>query len=370
MKVLFISTSYPKDDLDWRGRFIERMVCGLSAKDITLCVWAPPGKLPENVKYAASNEEKIWLNNLSEEGGIAHKLRNGPLQALLWGSGLLLRLRDVYKRFSCADLYHVNWLQNALTIPDNNKPILVSVLGTDLSLLRVPGTKSALKRVFNRHSSILAPNNKWMIPELEDSFGKVAEVREIRFGIDNEFYDMNRFIEANPRIWIAVTRITRDKIGPLFEWGERCFDKDDELHLIGPVLEKKINFPPWVKYHGPVNLSEIRSIWFKKASGLITLSSHSEGLPQVVLEAMASGLPVIASTHSSHKEVLVHGENGWIAGSSGEFCEGIKQLTDPGKNLLMGLSARSSILKSCGTWSSAAERYHNAYTELMRKSEK
>ncbi len=370
LKILFVSTSYPKDELDWRGRFIERMVCGLSAKDINLHVWAPPGQLPENVEYAASNEEKIWLYNLSEEGGIAHKVRNGPLQAFLWGSGLLLRLRDVYKRFSDADLYHVNWLQNALTIPDNNKPVLVSVLGTDLSLLRIPGTKSALKRVFKRHPTMLAPNNSWMIPVLEDNFGKVAAVREIRFGIDHEFYNMNRSIGANPRIWIAVTRITKDKIGPLFAWGDRCFDKDDELHLIGPVLEKKIRFPPWVKYHGPANLMEIRNIWFKRASGLITLSSHSEGLPQVVLEAMAAGLPVVASAHSSHKEVVVHGENGWIAGSAGEFCEGIKLLSDPGINLSMGLSARNSILNICGTWVDAAERYYNAYNELMRKTEK
>jgi len=369
LKILFVSTSYPKDDLDWKGRFIERMLCGLSGRDIIIYVWAPPGKIPDNVIYSASGEEKIWLDKLSEEGGIAHKVRSGPFKAFVWGSGLLLRLRDVYKRFSDADIYHVNWLQNALSIPDNKKPVLVSVLGTDLSLLRIPGMKSALKRVFKKHPAILAPNNSWMIPVLEENFGNVAKVREIRFGIDDIFYNIERTVSTNPRIWIAVTRITRDKIGPLFDWGESCFREEDELHVIGPVIEK-ISLPAWVKYHAPANLKEIRELWFKRASGLITLSVHSEGLPQVVLEAMASGLPVVASPHSSHKEVVTHKDNGWIAGNADEFREGLKLLSDPEENLLMGLSARNSIRNICGTWENAAERYHNAYIELMQRSEK
>lgn len=369
MKILFISTSYPENDLDWKGRFIERMLCGLSEKDINICLWSPPGRIPNNVKYSASGEEKIWLEKLSKEGGIAHKIRSGPVQAVVWGAGLLLRLRSVYRRFSDADIYHVNWLQNALAVPDNGKPVLVSVLGSDLSLLRLPGMKVALQSVFKKHPAVLVPNNGWMVPVLEKIFGNVAEIREIKFGIDDAFYSLERTVSANPRIWIAVTRVTKDKIGPLFDWGEKCFGGEEELHLIGPLVEK-IALPSWIRYHAPTDLKEIRELWFKKASGLITLSVHSEGLPQVVLEAMASGLPVVASPHSSHSEVVIHGENGWIAGNAGDFCEGIKLLSDPGRNLSAGLSARSTVLKLCGTWHDAAERYNNAYIGLMQRSKK
>jgi glycosyltransferase involved in cell wall biosynthesis len=369
LKIFFVSTSYPKNDLDWKGRFIERMLCGLSERDINIRLWSPPGKIPDKVKYSASEKEIIWLDKLSEEGGIAHKVRSGPVQAVVWGAGLLLRLRNAYRRHSDADIYHINWLQNALTIPDNGKPVLVSVLGSDLRLLRLPGMKSALKRVFKQHAAILAPNNGWMVPVLEKIFGSVAEVKEIKFGIDDAFYSLERNVSANPRIWIAVTRITKDKIGPLFDWGEGYFGDKDELHLIGPLIEK-ITLPSWIRYNEPADLKEIRELWFTKASGLITLSAHSEGLPQVVLEAMASGLPVVASPHPSHMEVVIHGENGWIAGNAGEFCEGIKLLSDPGKNLSAGLSARNTILDICGTWDDAAKRYHNAYIELMQRSKK
>lgn len=369
MKIFFVSTSYPEDDLDWKGRFIERMLTGLSKKNVDLYLWAPPGVIPGNVKYAASGEEKIWLERLSREGGIAHKIRSGPLQAAVWGAGLLLRLRNVFRRFSETDVYHLNWLQNALAVPNDGKPILVSVLGSDLSLLRIPGMKSALKSVLKKRPSILAPNNGWMVPVLEKYFGGVAEVREIKFGIDDTFYSLERTLNTNPRIWIAVTRITKDKIGPLFDWGKRCFGDKDELHLIGPLIEK-IALPSWIRYHKPANLNEIRDLWFKKASGLITLSVHSEGLPQVVLEAMASGLPVIASPLSSHREVVSHGGNGWIADNSDSFHDGIRFLSDSGENLSAGLNARSRVKKFCGTWNDAAERYHNAYVELMQRSGK
>lgn len=369
MKILFVSTSYPIDDFDWKGRFIERMLCGLSEMDISLYVWAPPGKLPDKVKYSVSGKEMAWLERLSREGGIAHKIRKGPFHAVIWGSGLLLRLSDMYKRVSDVDIYHVNWLQNILTIPDNRKPILVSVLGSDLSLLNLPGMKSALKRVFKRHHAILAPNNGWMVPVLEKHFGGVAEVREIKFGIDDVFYNLERSVSANPRIWIAVTRITRDKIGPLFDWGESCFKEKDELHVIGPVTEK-ISLPVWIKYHDPANLSDIRELWLKRACALITLSLHSEGLPQIVLEAMAAGVPVLASPHSSHREVIDHKKSGWIAGSADEFREGISFLSNPEINVSVGLSAKKTILEICGTWNNAAERYHNAYNELMQRAEK
>jgi len=48
-------------------------------------------------------------------------------------------------------------------------------------------------------------------------------------------------------------------------------------------------------YHGPVSPDNLWGKWFPLCSGLITLSHHDEGKPQVMIEAMVAGLPVIAS---------------------------------------------------------------------------
>ncbi|EJR65185.1 hypothetical protein IIO_01369 [Bacillus cereus VD115] len=45
---------------------------------------------------------------------------------------------------------------------------------------------------------------------------------------------------------------------------------------------------------------------------LAVASSYREGLPVNVMEAMACGLPVIATDNRGHRELIIHNKNGWI----------------------------------------------------------
>ena len=240
MKVLMISTSYPRNLDDWRGLFIRHLADAVARrKNISLRLWCPPGEIHPEAQLDLLEDERSWLEWLSEQGGIAHLIRSHGLQRVLAPMMLLRLLRRAYTRNKDCDVYHINWLQNALALPDNDKPVLITALGTDMKLLQLPLVRSALRRRLKRHRSVICPNAAWMLQPLRTAFGDVTEIEHVPFGIDPCWYEIDRPADAPATFrWLAVTRITRAKIGPLFDWGERWFRKPGrELYLFGPMQE-------------------------------------------------------------------------------------------------------------------------------------
>jgi glycosyltransferase involved in cell wall biosynthesis len=366
------STSYPANLQDWRGLFIRHLADALARRnDVQLQLWAPPGDMHPAAVSAANAKERIFLSHLMQQGGIAHLLRSGGVRALFAPIELITALRSVYRRID-ADLYHVNWLQNALPIADDGKPLLVSVLGTDMQLLDKPLMKPLLRRVFSRRATVICPNADWMVAPLLRAFGDIAEVQFVPFGIDPMWYSINRDAAQlrSPSRWLAITRLTQAKLGPLFDWCAPLFaDGFRELHLFGPMQEK-IELPAWVHYHGPASPSTLCSDWFPTAHGLITLSQHAEGRPQVMLEAMAAGLPIIASRLPAHENIVFHGQTGWLCNTPAEVAQGLAHFETPMENLRAGIAARTWARQEIGTWDDCANRYVAQYRRLRGESPK
>jgi glycosyltransferase involved in cell wall biosynthesis len=361
------STSYPENAEDWRGRFIANLAAAVAQQQkVELSVWAPPGELPTGVGNASSSNDAAWLKNLSRQGGIAHLLRAKKWLAAGTVAGLIFRLARAY-RHQNLDLIHVNWLQNALPLWGTNTPAVISILGSDFGLLRLPGMKTLLRAVFRQRRVILAPNAEWMRPALESSFGDLAEIRTISFGVDEPWFKVQRTLPSGGKHhWLTVTRLTRNKIGDLFAWGEGLFGADRQLHLFGPMQEQ-ISLPSWVHYHGSTHPAALRDQWFPAATGLITLSSHDEGRPQVMLEAMAAGLPVIASNLSAHRDIIRHRQTSWLVDTADEFGVALAMLEMPDHNQETGIAARAWIKANIGTWDDCAGRYATAYQSLLEQ---
>lgn len=359
-----VSTSYPENDLDWRGRFIANLTVALARReDASVSLWAPPGELPESVLAATTPGDACWLKSLSQQGGIAHLLRKRRLYAIAAVAQLLIRLGRCY-RCQSPDVYHVNWLQNALPLWGTRTPALITVLGSDFGLLRLPGMKALVRAVLRQRRAILAPNAEWMHPELEQAFGDLAEIRTITFGVDEPWFEVVRRPPEQARHWLVITRLTRNKIGDLFAWGDGSFGEDRHLHLFGPMQEE-MSLPSWVTYHGPTHSAELLQTWFPQACGLITLSCHDEGRPQVMLEAMAAGLPVIASNLSAHRDIIRHRQTGWLVDSPEEFRAALIELELSDSNRETGQAARTWVKENIGTWGDCAGRYASAYQTLL-----
>lgn len=363
LRVLMAATSYPRDASDWRGRFIHDQAAALARQGVDLSLWAPPGDLPEGVRTALSPDDACWLDDLLDRGGIAHLLRSRPFSGTLAGAGLLRRLRAACLRIR-PDLHHVNWLQNALALPDDGRPALVTVLGSDFGLLRLPGMIFALRRQFRRRRTRLAPNAGWMAPRLEALFGDAAEVMPHPFGVEPEWFSVRRCPGDGCRRWLVVSRITEAKIGSLLEWGDGLFSETNPLRLLGPIQES-VALPAWIEHPGPTNPSALQSDEFPNAAGLLTLSRHAEGRPQVLIEAMAAGLPVIASSIPAHEDLIRDRETGWLVEDREGFAAAITEASDPAVAARVGAAAREFVRTRIGTWDDCARRYIEAYAQLL-----
>ena len=368
MRVLMTSTSYPASLADWRGLFIRHLADALARReDLLLDLWAPPGDVDSRVMRVTTAAEDRWFAALMRDGGIAHLLRTRKLLALARSLQLIRSLHRVFAR-TTVDAYHINWLQNALPLPNNRLPALITVLGTDVQLLRLPLMRALIRRVLRRRKVAICPNAEWMVPPLEAAFGDLARVRAVPFGIDPCWYAMQRQMRDSPAHWLVVSRLTRDKLGYLFEWCRPLFaDGVRKLHLFGPMQES-IEVPHWIEYHGPVTPNDLCNEWFPRTHGLITLSRHSEGRPQVMLEGMAAGLPIVALRTSAHESMLRHRATGWLVASPDELRNALDALDNRDENIRIGNAARAQIAAEVGTWDDCAQRYATIYAGLIEAS--
>ena len=89
-----------------------------------------------------------------------------------------------------------------------------------------------------------------------------------------------------------------------------CDRHDFTCHFIGPIPEHLRLSHPSLTYWGLIR-DEQRVQEILRASDVLVCPSYSEGMPTVILEAMASGLAVIA-TQVGAVDAMVSAENGWL----------------------------------------------------------
>jgi glycosyltransferase involved in cell wall biosynthesis len=364
--VVFAATSYPRSEEDWQSIFIRRMADALAdSPQRRLRAWVPRGPLALHIESLLTPGDGRFLEQLAAEGGVAHLLRNHRTRGVLRGMELVVRLHRACRRgIGWADVYHLNWLQCALGLTTLRARVLVTVLGSDLALLEAPGMRRLLQLALRRKRAILCPNAEWMVPVLRSALGDACEdVVYVPFGIDDFWFRLDRVPCNAPRIWLTVLRLTRAKIGALFEWSKDLDPQRDQLHLFGPMQEP-LQVPPWIRYHGAVTPQALAGEWYPRASGLISLSEYDEGRPQVMLEAMAARVPVIASPLRAHLDLITHGGNGLICRTREEFGSALRTIGSPDAAAAIGAAAYDMVRSRYGRWSDCAARYQAIYDRL------
>lgn len=109
------------------------------------------------------------------------------------------------------------------------------------------------------------------------------------------------------------------------------------------VIESKLP----IHFMGPVPYEEMPSIY--QASSVLILPSYMEGFPLTCVEALACGVPVVATGVGDTAEIVLDGETGFLAepGNSGQIASSIIEIIS-NKSLArrLGQAGREHILKN------------------------
>jgi glycosyltransferase involved in cell wall biosynthesis len=111
----------------------------------------------------------------------------------------------------------------------------------------------------------------------------------------------------------------------------------DILGAIRPIQDR-------VTYYDRVPNEQLPYIY--NQARVFILPSLYEGMPKVLLEAMACGLPVIGTNVRGIREVVQHGENGWLSDTNSDALSAAisTMLAHPQLQQRLGQNARQTIL--------------------------
>lgn len=143
-----------------------------------------------------------------------------------------------------------------------------------------------------------------------------------------------------------------------------------ELHLVGPLepgMEAVLARLPMisVKLAGPLHGAALRQAYAD--ADLFCLPSFEEGFGMVILQAMASGLPVVATTATGAVDIVEHEASGLIIppGDIAALRDALAGLaTDPPRRREMGEKARAAV-EDGWQWSDYGDRAITLYQSIL-----
>lgn len=137
-----------------------------------------------------------------------------------------------------------------------------------------------------------------------------------------------------------------------------------KLKKMAESLRHSVRFLPYIDHEKIHPLYAAADLFLAPSIGF-------EAFGLVLLEAMASGIPVIASANGGMKEILRHGENGLLfpTGDAGELGKGVERLllkSDERKR--MGEMGRREV-EARFTWREVAGRMEEVYQRFLPDAE-
>ncbi|MCD4729548.1 MAG: glycosyltransferase family 4 protein, partial [Bacteroidales bacterium] len=258
-------------------------------------------------------------------------------------------------------------------------PYIISLRGGD-----VPGNEKRLDRIHN----ILKPLRKIIYKKskavVANSHGlkKLAQKADsfpmsvIPNGIDSYFFKPLETDNEQKKIHFIFTgRLSEQKnLFYMFEQFaslKKISKKNLMIHMAGDgplkgkleIFAKDLGISDNIVWYGWVNKNRILKL-YQKADCFVN-PSFCEGMPNSVLEAMACGLPVLASNVPGNNDIVFDGENGFLFNLDDhrKIKDSLNMIIEnPNICSKLGKNARKRI-KDEFSWNKAADAYSGIFNK-------
>ncbi|HEX7586652.1 MAG TPA: glycosyltransferase [Patescibacteria group bacterium] len=257
-------------------------------------------------------------------------------------------------------------------------PYIVSLRGAD-----VPGYSDRfpliyalltplIRHIWKKADAVIS--NSQGLKELALKTNAGQEIGIIYNGIDiKQFRPAIRGETSNFKV-ICISRLTRRKgINYLIEAMEKLVQKhpDLSLQIVGEgdakaELEKQsqgANLGSKVEFKGRIPHENLPEIY--NSADVFVLPSLNEGMSNTMLEALASGLPIVATDTGGSKELISEGKNGFMIKmkDSGDIAEKLEKLiADP--ELARSMEEKSRAIAESMSWEKVAQNYYGLYKTI------
>lgn len=317
-----------------------------------------------------------------EPGGLPVALRQSPILyailPLLIGCLALKTLQSS----GYARVLHANWAVNGCIAGIagglTGRPVLISLRGEDVSRARVRlGARLTLALALRLSQRIVAVSHDmaaWLCENFPWAAGRISVIEN---GVAPAFLAIGAArssqTRSDPLIVTVGSLIPRKGHCVLIAALARCSDLPWRLRLIGDGASRKslveqaklLGILERVEFAGaqgpesiPKHLAE---------ASLFAFPSIAEGRPNALLEAMAAGLPIVASEIDGVTELMTTRVTGLLTPPHDDdaLATALRTLlTDTTEASRLGVAAHAHIEALGLTWSAAAQRYTEFYRAL------
>jgi len=394
--VAVLTTSFPIVPGSTSGIFVSRLFAAMPAT-VAVTILTPASRLgairlpePEpfdrvqirTVRYAPNS----WQRLAHEPGGLPIALRM-KTPALVLLPLLIVSLALATLRIARThQILHANWAANGCIAGIAGflarRPVLVSLRGEDVTRARVsPFSGMVLRLALALGNSIVAVSTDmaaWLKTKFPNHAHKIVVVEN---GVDERFLAIgavryNRPVDTTPILTCVGNLIPRKGHDVLLRALGRCNEYRWKLRLAGDgperghlsALARTLGLSDRIEFIGEILPDAMPD--FLAEGNVFILPSLSEGRPNALVEAMAAGLPVVASAIDGVTELVEDGRTGQLfpAGDDGALADVLAHLMQhPSLRSKLGEAAHHEICERQLTWIGAAERYASLYRKMLEE---